>query len=281
MTEFFAFDKNSARVLVDTVRQLKGKIERLESELRNRAAQVPVNRARLLRTGKTTTNAANPSYPGPDGNTFVVKLQTWTFDETPGEQSVTRDDWDQTVIARTEDGSYVPENTHVQVYMQQSKEGRRWWIAQRSGAVSDVICRAGDDASCIAADVPIQADSAYETQTGDDVDIETAFNEFEIPLFAGDKMLLGWDELNQRYFIKEVRHVCVTAVADVWDTAPCFNKVGVCFGAPGARLPVAEETEGCTVWTWNTCDSSSAEICNVVWPGGPCNECPPSSSGGA
>lgn len=83
---------------------------------------------RVVRTGITTTNDDWPDYPAEGSNTFVVAIETWTFDEEPGAQDVTYNASEQFVIARTEDGSYIEEGEHVVIYKQQARGGRLWWI---------------------------------------------------------------------------------------------------------------------------------------------------------
>lgn len=280
MTDFFAFDEHGARELVRMYHRLRGQVQQLQSIINGNMQMRHGDWGRVIRTGKTTTNGTHSVYPAKNGgNTFVVQLQTWTFTEIPGTRAVTRTDWDQYVIARTEDGSWIPEDTYVQVYRHQGKPGRRWWIASPTGK-SDVIGKLTNDIMCEKATVAIDPDTTYEIRGGLEVDIDEAYNQFAIKGFANDDVLLKWDAKNERYFIAQLQHSCVGAIADVWDTDPCFNKVGVCFSAPGAENPVVDVTEGCKIWDWAECSSSSgAEVCNTVWPGGGCNQCPSSSSG--
>jgi hypothetical protein len=155
-------------------------------------------------------------------------------------------------------------------------------VERLSAGKSDVLAIADANVKCDEENwVSLKVSpSPYELATGGNIAISAAWNRFKIKILAGDALLLKWDEKYDRWIVAQVEHQCVTALVDVWDTDACFVKIGVCFSAPGAVMPVADVDEGCLIWNWTVCDSSSAAgTCLLVWPGGACDECPPSSSG--
>ncbi len=113
---------------VETLRRdhqkLRGMIHQLRTRLRNRSDVRPPKSSRL---GITCKNDAFPDYPK-SGNTFVVELERWTFDEEPGDRSITYERDKAFVVARTYDGSFIEEGTHVVIDRHEGMPGRRWWI---------------------------------------------------------------------------------------------------------------------------------------------------------
>lgn len=91
--------------------------------------------AKATRVGITATSDKHRDYPT-SGNTFVVRLEHWQYEPKPGSRDVTYKKKSQYIVARTYDGSYISEGTHVVVDRQAGLKDSRWWIRPTTSSSS-------------------------------------------------------------------------------------------------------------------------------------------------
>lgn len=130
-------------------KRLKDQFQHLETLVRNLRKQLGGEKLSThvpeLYTGKTTTNAANPTYPSSSDNTFVVKLTDIYFTEAVGDNDPEVKESGQYVIARTQDGSFIDEDTSVLLERRQTRRGIRWWIV--ANPAGSVVIKSGKTVS--------------------------------------------------------------------------------------------------------------------------------------
>lgn len=119
------------------MRKIKDHITRLESQIQNLQKRRPENllsgESPELYTGITTVNADNPDYPASTANTFIVKLTDVCFAEMVGSNDHDIKASSQYVKARTQNGSFVAQDTPVRLERRVSRKGIRWWIVTNPG----------------------------------------------------------------------------------------------------------------------------------------------------
>jgi hypothetical protein len=126
MSDFRQFSEESIRKIQRDHSRLKALSESISAQ-----QQVERRESDVVRTvtGYTSTNAANPTYPT-TGDTYVVKLKDYYFEEQPGTRAQTATgDFSKSIIARTWDGSKLEEDTPVICDLIHCiGRGYRWWI---------------------------------------------------------------------------------------------------------------------------------------------------------
>lgn len=82
----------------------------------------------VIKSGKTVSE----DYAYPDGNadTFEVRLDKWSFVETPGEQGATPEVSATVIIAQTFNGQFVHEGADVIVIELVGPATSQWWIIE-------------------------------------------------------------------------------------------------------------------------------------------------------
>ena len=140
MSRLNTFDDDSVRKIADAVRRdLANQGRTLEQRLKQVARDGQTENIRI-RTGFTTTNEDYPTYPT-DGCRFVVKWQDWGWPEEvdgtcPGKSP--KRSWKKTVVARTYDEEWIPEDTEVLIVRVPGHHDHRWYIIPI--AKSGLIC---------------------------------------------------------------------------------------------------------------------------------------------
>jgi len=117
----------------DAIGKIARAVHRLQAQYRNLSRRfLALNRGNVgytIRTGITTTNAANPVYPA-TGCKFVVQFEDLSFTEVVGncELPLARPWASKFVIARSYHAKHIEQGTRVIIVKIPGRRGRRWWI---------------------------------------------------------------------------------------------------------------------------------------------------------
>lgn len=135
--DIHTFDEDSVRLIAHEVQRMRNQFFNLTSELDSLRAASSVGPIQFV--GKTTTNAAHPTYPTV-GCKFLVQRVDHDWDNgTVNEcDAGNKTEIGQYVVARTIGGLFLPENTKVLVQHVRGSHGGRWMIITASGVAQEI-----------------------------------------------------------------------------------------------------------------------------------------------
>ena len=148
MAKINTFDDDAIRQIAESVRRLEAKARNTDKRFAELRARQTEPSGHEIRTGFTTTNDANPTYPD-GGCQFVVQLEDWEHPLSVGscpELEATK--WAKVyVIGRTYDGTHLPEDTEVIVLRIAGRKGNQYYLIPLAvpvlgyGTLDSQMCR--------------------------------------------------------------------------------------------------------------------------------------------
>jgi len=124
--ELYTFSREGMLKLVEDHRRLQAQYHNLMQRVEQiRHDSGPGSRLLL---GKTATNEKHPNYPTEKSNQYLVKIQTWDWDESPGLTDLTDSDHGTYVVGRTQSPRFIKEGSEVLVVETRGRKGLRHMI---------------------------------------------------------------------------------------------------------------------------------------------------------
>lgn len=124
--EIYTFTRDGMRKLVEDHRRLAAMYRNLLQRVEQiRHDSGPGSRVLV---GKTATSTRLPDYPTGMSTQFVVKLQTWDWEESVGDVELTDSDHGVYVVARSLSKRYIPLGTEVLVLEVRGRKGLRHYL---------------------------------------------------------------------------------------------------------------------------------------------------------